>query len=77
MTQGRTQVSQDEDQRERETRIVDVGHGKDVTPPAPAEAVFRLDIQSEALRRTLTSQYHEHGTRSSRHASAACWSTSR
>jgi len=34
--------------------------------PARLEAVFRLDVQSEALRRTLTSQYHEHGTRSSR-----------
>src|SRR4029450_11961167 len=43
MTQGRPQVSQDEAPRERETRIVDVGPGKDVTPPAPAEAVFRLD----------------------------------
>src|SRR4029453_9117534 len=43
MTQGRTPGSQDEDQRQRETRIVEVGHGNDVTPPAPAEAVFRLD----------------------------------
>jgi hypothetical protein len=34
--------------------------------PARLEAVFRLDVQTEALRRTLTSQYHEHGTRSSR-----------
>src|SRR5690348_8499233 len=34
--------------------------------PARLEAVFRLDVQSEALRRTLTSQYHEHGIRSSR-----------
>jgi hypothetical protein len=34
--------------------------------PSRLEAVFRLDVQSEALRRTLTSQYHEHGTRSSR-----------
>lgn len=34
--------------------------------PARLEAVFRLDVQSETLRRTLTSQYHEHGTRSSR-----------
>jgi phosphate transport system ATP-binding protein len=42
MTQGRTQVSQDEDQRE--ARIVDIPRkGRDVTPPAPAEAVFRLD----------------------------------
>ena len=41
MTQGRTQVSQDEDQRE--ARIVDVPKGRDATPPAPAEAVFRLD----------------------------------
>ena len=41
MTQGRTQVSQDEDQRE--ARIVDVPEGRHVTPPAPAEAVFRLD----------------------------------
>ena len=41
MTQGRTQVSQDEHQRE--ARIVDVPKGRDATPPAPAEAVFRLD----------------------------------
>src|SRR5215218_7300929 len=41
MTQGRTQVSQDEDQRE--ARIVDVPEGRDSTPPTPAEAVFRLD----------------------------------
>lgn len=34
--------------------------------PARLEAVFRLDVQSEGLRRTLTSQYHEHGSRSSR-----------
>jgi hypothetical protein len=34
--------------------------------PARLEAVFRLDVQSEALRHTLTAQYHEHGTRSSR-----------
>jgi phosphate transport system ATP-binding protein len=41
MTQGRTQVSQDEDQRE--TRIVDMPKGREETPPAPVEAVFRLD----------------------------------
>ena len=41
MTQGRTQVSQDEDQRE--ARMVDVPEGRDATPPTPAEAVFRLD----------------------------------
>ena len=41
MTQGRTQVSQDEDQRE--TRIVDVPEGRHATPPSPAEAVFQLD----------------------------------
>ena len=34
--------------------------------PARLEAVFRLDVQIEGLRRTLTSQYHEHGSRSSR-----------
>ena len=34
--------------------------------PARLEAVFRLDVQSEPLRRTLTAQYHEHGSRSSR-----------
>jgi phosphate transport system ATP-binding protein len=41
MTQGRTQVSHDEDQRQ--ARIVDVPEGRDAIPPAPAEAVFRLD----------------------------------
>ena len=34
--------------------------------PARLEAVFRLDVQCEGVRRTLTSQYHEHGSRSSR-----------
>ncbi len=34
--------------------------------PSRLEAVFRLDVQCEALRRTLSSQYHEHGSRSSR-----------
>ncbi|MGH8714187.1 MAG: hypothetical protein ACREYB_09285, partial [Casimicrobiaceae bacterium] len=34
--------------------------------PARLEAVFRLDVQSESLRRTLTAQYQEHGSRSSR-----------
>ncbi len=34
--------------------------------PARLEAVFRLDVLSEALRLTLTAQYHEHGSRSSR-----------
>ena len=34
--------------------------------PARLEAVFRLDRRSEALRRTLTAQYLEHGSRSSR-----------
>lgn len=34
--------------------------------PARLEAVFRLDVQSEPLRRTLTTQYHDHGSRSSR-----------
>src|SRR5215218_4883158 len=41
MTQGRTKVSQDEDQRE--SRIVDVAHGNEAASAAPAEAVFRLD----------------------------------
>jgi len=41
MTQGRTQVSQDEDQRE--TRIVDMAKRRDPAPEVPAEAVFRLD----------------------------------
>ena len=42
MTQGRTQVSQDEDQRE--TRIVDVVRARSTEErPGPAEVVFRLD----------------------------------
>jgi phosphate transport system ATP-binding protein len=41
MTQGRTQVSQDEDRRE--TRIADVAKGRDPAPAVPAQAVFRLD----------------------------------
>ena len=45
MAQGRTQVSQDEDQRQsqRETRIADVAKARGVAGGAPAEAVFRLD----------------------------------
>jgi len=45
MAQGRTQVSQDEDQRQsqRETRIADVAKARGVVGGAPAEAVFRLD----------------------------------
>src|SRR5664279_2043531 len=34
--------------------------------PARLEAVFHLDVKAGALRKVLTSQYHEHGTRSSR-----------
>jgi phosphate transport system ATP-binding protein len=41
MTEGRTQVSQDEDRRE--TRIADVAKRGDPAPAVPAEAVFRLD----------------------------------
>jgi phosphate transport system ATP-binding protein len=45
MTQGRTQVGQDEDQREsqRETRLADVAKAHGVADDTPAEAVFRLD----------------------------------
>ena len=45
MAQGRTQVSQDEDQRQsqRETRIADVAKARGDAGGAPAEAVFRLD----------------------------------
>ena len=45
MAQGRTQVSQDEDQRQsqRETRIADVAKARGVVGGAPAETVFRLD----------------------------------
>ena len=41
MTEGRTQVSQDEDRRE--TRIADVAKSRDPAPAVPAQAVFRLD----------------------------------
>jgi phosphate transport system ATP-binding protein len=41
MPQGRTQVSQDEDQRE--TRMVDVAKGRGGGRETPTEAVFRLD----------------------------------
>jgi len=34
--------------------------------PARLEAVFYLDVQTEALRKSLTTQYLEHGNRSSR-----------
>jgi hypothetical protein len=34
--------------------------------PARLEAVFHLDVQTEALRRSLTAQYLEHGNRSAR-----------
>lgn len=34
--------------------------------PARLEAVFHLDVQSEALRKSLTTQYLEHGNRSTR-----------
>src|ERR1700730_13932772 len=34
--------------------------------PARLEAVFHLDVQTEALRRSLTAQYLEHGNRSTR-----------
>lgn len=34
--------------------------------PARLEAVFYLDVQSEALRKSLTAQYLEHGNRSTR-----------
>jgi hypothetical protein len=34
--------------------------------PARLEAVFHLDVQTEASRRSLTAQYLEHGNRSSR-----------
>jgi phosphate transport system ATP-binding protein len=45
MTQGRTQVGQDEDQREsqRETRLAEVAKAHGVADDTPAEAVFRLD----------------------------------
>jgi phosphate transport system ATP-binding protein len=44
MTEGRTQVSQDEDQRQdqRETRITDVVKDRGVEHHGPTEAVFRL-----------------------------------
>jgi phosphate transport system ATP-binding protein len=41
MTQGRTQVSQDQDHRE--TRIADTAKRRDPAPEVPAQAVFRLD----------------------------------
>jgi hypothetical protein len=34
--------------------------------PARLEAVFHLDVQTEALRKSLTAQYLEHGNRSTR-----------
>jgi len=34
--------------------------------PARLEAVFRLDVQTESLRKLLTAQYLEHGNRSTR-----------
>ena len=34
--------------------------------PARLEAVFHLDVQTEASRRSLTAQYLEHGNRSTR-----------
>jgi hypothetical protein len=34
--------------------------------PARLEAVFHLDVQTEALRKSLTAQYLEHGSRSTR-----------
>jgi hypothetical protein len=34
--------------------------------PARLEAIFYLDVQTEALRKSLTSQYLEHGNRSTR-----------
>src|SRR2546421_11185095 len=34
--------------------------------PARLEAVFHLDVQTEALRNSLTAQYLEHGNRSTR-----------
>ena len=45
MTEGRTQVSQDEDQREsqRETSFAAAAKAHDDTPETPLEAVFRLD----------------------------------
>jgi phosphate transport system ATP-binding protein len=43
MTEGRTQVSQDQDQTQRETRIADVVRHRDVKDRGPAETVFRLD----------------------------------
>jgi phosphate transport system ATP-binding protein len=45
MTEGRTQVSQDEDQRQdkRETRITEVVKDRGAEDHGPAEAVFRLD----------------------------------
>jgi phosphate transport system ATP-binding protein len=41
MTQGRTQVSHDQDHRE--TRIPETAKGRALAPEVPAQAVFRLD----------------------------------
>jgi hypothetical protein len=41
MTEGRTQVSQDEDQRE--TSFAEAAKAHEATPETPVEAVFRLD----------------------------------
>ena len=45
MTEGRTQVGQDEDQREhrREPSFAEAAKAHDDTPETPLEAVFRLD----------------------------------